>query len=446
MVPSTPIDPSSPLISTETHPSHFDQTMPSNVMRAEFERLAQRRRLLRILFASLSAIVLLIGVLALIALRTRNSKLPQPETAPTTALSVESIPDAAPAQSAVPLAASTTPEPSVSPSEKSEKACKFQGIRKRLVVGASKDIPMEVWSDPSERLVAVGFASRNHTALGFVLDPKTLTPERSFTKQASLHLTRVVPLNAQGTITFETDEQAPAAAVLNPLTVACSPPARLGTFKGSLTIRRASDTIPEILWKLPFGDTLEAMRALPIPGKGIAVVFRANHELWLGWISEDHKAVGDLQKIQGVGEKTGTPSLGWNGRRVLVAFADLPSDQAPWAVRVAEAAFGDTNITSSPLKFNVEKQEVPRISPAVLGLADGRWVLVFTEGSAGSRSVRLQTFDSDLQPLEEPCAISKTGDNAGQGLATVGKTGGVVVYLTSIGPFYEVWAAGIDCQ
>ena len=419
-------------------PSRFDQTMPSAAMRAEFERQARRHRTMRIAIpiASVLGLVVVLGLIGLVVLVTRGKTAPEPMAA---ASASAPVPDAAASASAI-VVPQEPPQPAA-PAQ----ACTFRDVRKRLVVGASKDVPLEVWSHPDERLVAVGFAARNQTAIGFALDPRTLAPERSFTKQITTTLTRVVPLRSEGAIGFETDENDPAAAVRNTLTVATNPPRKLGTFRGSLTIRLVSDPVPEILWKLPFEDPLEAMRAVAVPGKGMAVVFRVKTGLWMGWIGEDHKPVGELHKLPGTGEKVGTPALGWNGRHVLVTFADLQSAESAWTVRVARVAFGEAVAETSEWTLPEGGAGPPAISPAPLGLPDGRWVLVWTEGPSGSRSVRVQTLDADMNLVGKAFSVSKAGDNAGQGLATVGKQGGVVAYLTSLGQFYEVWGAGIDC-
>ncbi len=418
-------------------PSRLDQTMPSAAMRAEFERQARRRRILRIAvpIASVLGVVVVVGLVGLVVLVMRKNA-PEPVAATSASAAVPDISASA--------SASAAPQEPVQPAAPAQ-ACTSRDVRKRLVVGASKDVPLEVWSHPDERLVAVGFAARNQTALGFALDPRTLSPERSFTKQVASTLTRVVPHRSGATIGFETDEDGPTATVRNTLTVATDPPRKLGTFKGSLTISLASDPVPEILWKLPFQDPLEAMRAVAVPGKGMAVVFRVKTGLWMGWIGEDQKPIGELHKLPGTGEKVGTPALGWNGRHVLVTFADLQSAESAWTVRVASVAFGEAVPETSAWTLPDGGSGPPAISPAPLGLPDGRWVLVWTEGPSGSRSVRVQTLDADMNLVGKAFSVSKAGDNAGQGLAAVGKQGGVVVYLTSLGQFYEVWGAGIDC-
>jgi hypothetical protein len=293
--------------------------------------------------------------------------------------------------------------------------------------------------------VAVGFAARNQTALGFVLDPKTVSPQRSYSKRSMEPIKRVVPFRTGKTIGFKTDSDDPGGSVHDPLTVATETPVQLGTFKNSLTIATEGDSVPEILWQLPFRGKLEAMRAIPVPSKGFGVVFRVKNELWLGWADQARKPKGELRKLPGTGVRVGTPSIGWNGQEAAITFANLASAKEPWTIRMARVKFGQ------PVE-NTFEWAVPEggpggaaIAPAIGGLHDGRWVMVWTEGKSGSRSVRVQTYDANMLALGEAFTVSKPGSNAGQGMATVGKDGGVVLYLAVVGTQYEVWGAGIDC-
>jgi hypothetical protein len=412
-------------------------TQPSTAMKAEFEREMARRKRMRILVPVFGVVGVIVAIgLVGILVRVFRSK---PSAAPIVATSTAVV------ESSAPTPAKSEEAPLPPKTKKPAVACVYTGPRKRLVVGASKDVPLEVWSDPAEASIAVGFAARNQTALGFVLDPKTISPQRSFTKQMATTLTRVVPVQPESSISFETDTDDPAASVRNTLTVASKPPVRLGTFKNSLTIGSTTESVPEILWQLPFQDPIEVMRAVPVPGKGLCVVFRGQNALWLGWVGEDRKAVGTLQKIPGTGVKVGTPSLGWNGQEVLLTFADLEKADGTWGIRMAELRFGEPPATSFEWVVPEGGPGGALIAPAALGLADGRWVMVWTEGKPGARAVRVQTLDDQLSPVGEPFVASRPDSNAGQGLAAVGKDGGAVIYLSALGQHYEVWGAGISC-
>ena len=416
----------------------MDMTQPSSAMRAEFERQQARQKRMRILIPVVGAIggIAAVIVLGLVIMVVVSNRTPPPTPTVAASASAEEPSSSEP----VPDVPAVQPPPS-----KPATACIYRGPRKRLVIGASKDVPVEVWGASDERALAVGFAARNLTALGFVLDPGTLSPQRSYSKKVGRPIQRVVPFRTSGTITFQTNAEESSASVHNPLTVPMDPPLQLGTFKNALTIGTEGDAVPEILWQLPFTGLVEAVRTTAIPGKGFGLVFRANDSLWLGWVDEERKPIGELHKIPGSGVKVGAPSIGWNGREALITFANLDSPKAPWNIRMARVPFAQ----AAPPSFEWAVPEGgpggAAIAPTVRGLPDGRWIVVWTEGKSGSRSVRVQTYGTDMLAVGDAFTVSRPGSNAGQGTAVVGSSGGAVLYLAAIGNQYEVWGAGIDC-
>ena len=84
-------------------------------------------------------------------------------------------------------------------------------------------------------------------------------------------------------------------------------------------------------------------------------------------------------------------------------------------------------------------------APDIAGLADGRWLLMWTEGASGSRAVRAQTLTPDFQPLGDPIALSPPAGNFGQGV--IGVVGGhaATVFLSKGSSSYELWGAVLQC-
>lgn len=325
-------------------------------------------------------------------------------------------------------------------------ACKPTDVRKRLVVGASKDVPLETWSNEEALQFAIGFAGLNNTGIGFVLDPMTLDTKRSFTKRAPEPIIRVVPVKVGDVVDFELDTSGPSSPVGQRLTVANNKQLlRLGTFKNSLTISTDKDALPSVLWRLPGNKELEVMRAIPVGERGLALVFRSDAALWMGWVDGDNKPVGQLEKVAGTGVRVGTPFLAYNGSKVLLTFADQAVKSGAWGIRTVMVGYGEALPSSQAWQVPSGGPEGDVISPTSLGLRDGRWVMVWTQGNAGSRVVRVQTLSGDLAPIGEAFVVSRQGSNAGQGLATLSSKGGAVVYLSLNGTTYEVWGAGMRC-
>jgi len=86
------------------------------------------------------------------------------------------------------------------------------------------------------------------------------------------------------------------------------------------------------------------------------------------------------------------------------------------------------------------------ISPAAGAIGDGRWVLQWTEGSAGNRAVRVQALTADLVLSGDPVTLSTTSQNAGQGaLVVVGKRV-LALFLVQQEASHELWGASLECN
>jgi hypothetical protein len=89
------------------------------------------------------------------------------------------------------------------------------------------------------------------------------------------------------------------------------------------------------------------------------------------------------------------------------------------------------------------------MSPGLVGLPGGRFVIVWTEGPGSSFQVRAQTIGPSGDPIGAPMAISADGVFAGQGQVAVAPDGrGVVAFLGADAPGskkFDVRATPITC-
>lgn len=276
-----------------------------------------------------------------------------------------------------------------------------------------------------------------------MLEPHTLEARSSYRKQAQTSVSRVVPYAVGGAVQFALDEHQ-AGKLREPLTVPGKKPFRLGQSRGALMLQDDASHDPARLWDLASNGPVTSMRALPVEG-GTVVVFRQDEAIWAGWMDGKQNAQGGLHKISGTGVRVGTPSVAWNGSEALVAFADLRDNSTPWTIRMAKAAFGHAFESSFEWQAPKGGPGGSAIAPSVLGLADGRWLVVWTEGQQGARDVRLQTYNAVMSPVGLPFTVSQAGANAGQGVATVSATSGAVIYLSIQGRRFELWGATIGC-
>jgi hypothetical protein len=398
----------------------------------------RRRKLLIPITAAAGAAGLLLGVVLVSVRGSQQSDVPEDPAAASSGAGAAAGGSEAPAASVALPADPAAEPPNLRP-------CTYAGLRKRLVVGASKDVPLEMWGSQDSPNVAVGFGTATGMALGFVLDLRTMTPQRAFSKKSTAPLRRVVPAPSSDGVDFHVDVDNPSMLLRHQLSVPTRPGVRLGTFKQALTVATDDTSVPEILWQLPSNEPAEAMRAVAVPGKGLAVVFRRGQAIRLGWVDEARKGQGDLHTVPGSGKRVGAPSIGWNGREALIAFADQPSSSQPWSIRMARVPFGRAPASSFEWQVPAGGPGGAAMAPSVLGLKDGRWLVVWTEGKSGGRDVRVQTYSSILDATGDAFTVSQPGASAGQGVAAVGSQGGAVTYLSIVGQRFEVWGASISC-
>jgi len=184
--------------------------------------------------------------------------------------------------------------------------------------------------------------------------------------------------------------------------------------------------------------------------QGRAIVFRRKGEILGGMIRQDGSPAGELTKIAGAGapagSPVGSPTVAMNGQSVGVAFADRASSAEPWGIRIGSAPLGSFPAETTAFGVPPGGPGGAALAPALSGLLDGRWLLVWTEGGGGAHDVRAVTLDAKLSPVGAPFAVSGPGSNAGQGAVALHDGYGLVAYLALTEDGYEVWGAGVDCR
>ncbi len=222
-----------------------------------------------------------------------------------------------------------------------------------------------------------------------------------------------------------------------------------GTPSPSVAVADKPEGTPVTLWTVPAVEEdkgLEAARVLAYGQKTHALVFRRSGNILGGFVSEGRKAEGALGVVAGSGGSIGKPSLGTNQREIAVIFADKSQGDAPWEIRVGHAPLGQMPRETMVVPLPKGGPGGDAFAPDIAGTADGRWVIVWTEGKTGAYAVRAQTFSADFKPLGDPIAISPPAGNFGQ--AVVGSAGGYVTTMflsKGASGSYELWGAVLQC-
>jgi hypothetical protein len=186
-----------------------------------------------------------------------------------------------------------------------------------------------------------------------------------------------------------------------------------------------------------------------IPGVGHAVTFRRGGKtgkVAVGWLSPSGLKKTELVDVRTDDDFSGTPSIAANADSILVAFASRGASASSWSIALAKAKSGGHPQTASRFVLPPGGPGGDGIAPTVAALADGRWLLQWTEGASGNRIVRAAVLDQNLALSSDAVNLSPDGANAGQGAVWAnGDQGAVLFYVTNDKKSHELWGAAIDC-
>ncbi len=258
---------------------------------------------------------------------------------------------------------------------------------------------------------------------GMVVNPDTgVIDGRRDPPKGRFDLSRVVPvIDAEQNVTFAAT-RADQGGVSNAVWVNAAKPFVLGFRDGECVSLDDPDGEAASLWAIEAGGTPNALRALPVTGKGVAVAYRHDKKSWFGWLGEDRTVVHPAKAIESTAVESGKPMIAHNGRAISLVYAERPDKGQAAVIRWAKAPIGEPLGEAKPVELPPGGPGSDAIAPAIAGLSGGRWLLMWTEGEKGSQRVlRAQTYDNQGAPIGEALRVSPATGSFGQG--TVGVKG-----------------------
>jgi hypothetical protein len=190
---------------------------------------------------------------------------------------------------------------------------------------------------------------------------------------------------------------------------------------------------------------IEGLRVVTTTDKGVGVAFRHGGAVNVGFASAELAPVGELQKAKGVGDKIGAPALAVSEGSWLSAFAERSGD-GPWTLRLFGGKIGGAAFEPKPFTLPKGGPGGSVISPSLIGLAGGAYLLTWTEGPENGRVVRAHVVDTSGDPVGAPLEVSPSGVNAGQARGAVDASGkGILAYFSSKEEGYRLVAVPITC-
>ncbi|MDC3953801.1 GYF domain-containing protein [Polyangium jinanense] len=306
----------------------------------------------------------------------------------------------------------------------------------------SNKIPFELLPLPSGN-ISIGYAKSSDEAVGIEVTPSSGQVNEGFVEKVSGEIDRVAPTGTDKGYFVAAKES--SGTLKSIVQVPASTPFFLGVAEGNLATADRVDAAPQSLWPIAGSDPLDAARVVITDDKGYALSFRRDGAVMGGFIGPDHKPIGELVKVAGSGGQVGKPMSGWNGREVAILFADRETEGSPWKIRLGHAQAGAIPSSTQVIELPAGGPGGDAFAPGIAGLPDGRWVLIWTEGSAGARAVRAQTLGPDFVPVGDPIALSPPAGNFGQGMAAVAGAYVTTVFLQRGKSSYELWGGVLQC-
>jgi hypothetical protein len=343
-------------------------------------------------------------------------------------------------------AAQSVPAPSVASAVPAVPTapCRIITPAQKLVEGVELGVPLHTALIPGSEDFAIGLAEGPTAAAGYTIDPATLAARRVFEEALPSPIHGVVPLTSEKTLSFAVDRESLPLRFAR--TLDRTPRIVIGMAdRGFAQWTRGRR--PTLVWPGDGNESITDPRVADVEGVGYAITFRRGDQsgpIMFGWMNDDGSAKTPLTQIAYTG-LVGTPMVAHNEQYIVVTFAGRASREAPWTLLLAAARHGELPTTVHAFAPPGLGPGQSAISPAAAGVGGQRWLLQWTEGSAGKYGVRVQTLSNDFRPLGDVVRVSPAGANAGQGVVAVGAQHALSIFIQTTGKARALWGAAMTC-
>ena len=323
--------------------------------------------------------------------------------------------------------------------------CRLAGTAERIAPNIVFNVPPFVETSADGHSLAVGFADNPTSAAGIIVDPVTLSVKYAFRQASSGRVATVVPRVSDGQLSFIVGLDSDA---LKDARTVAGPPPFIFAHNVEGFVRQLPGARTETIWPTDIDAAISGARLVTVDQVGHAVTYRqggVNGSLWVGWLTQDGQSKIVPFVIPTDAKRVGQPSIAVNDAATLVTYAGRLDDKDHWQVHLAKMLVGGRDSIERTFDPPAGGPSGDSIAPSAVGLDGGRFLLQWSEGTAGHWQVRIQTLNENLQALGPPINASPAEMNAGQGLLWVNGSHAVSLFVVNVGRSAELWAASLDC-
>lgn len=307
----------------------------------------------------------------------------------------------------------------------------------------SKNVPFELLTLASGK-VAIGYAKSDDEAVGIEVMSPTGQVSEVYSDKSPSEIARVTP-SGKG---FFVSTVEPPGSLKSLIPVSSEKPFYLGIADNHVAWSDQPSGAANRIWPIT-DDEASNLRGLSLGNQGVLATLRTGSSrqkrVFAGLLGPDRKPVTNLVAVAGSGGLAGEPMAGSNGREVAVVFGDQASEQGPWKVRVGRAPLGKLPSTTTVFEAPAGGPGGNADYPSIAGLADGRWVLIWTEGPPLAKVVRAQTFNPSFTTLGDPIVLSPPSGNYGSSMVGVIGNYVTIVFVAKGRSNNELWGSVLQC-
>jgi hypothetical protein len=291
----------------------------------------------------------------------------------------------------------------------------------------------------------LGFAVDEKKAVGLRIDPKSGRAETVFEKEADGAIGRVAPVVPTGSEpSFFVAEKGEKVV----LPVPSAKPFFLAFTSSEILYGADAGAIDKKLWSLEGEGAVAAEQVVAVADRAL-LTFRRNNQVVSGFIGADGASQGELTSIVAPeGAIVGKPRASSNGLDIAIVYSEKADDKddTVWKLRLARSK--SDALPTAAVDFVVPEGGPGGsvIAPDIVGLADGRWLLMWTEGPFESSAIRAQTYSPAMEPIGDPIALSPPAGLYGQALLTTVGNYTTVAFLQAVDDNFELWGAVLRCE